>query len=79
MQQSTLLVVTLFLLNLLEVSLLVAMAADTVGGRVEDLCQLAGRLHGLAEQAQGPGTVILSRFVGLFLLNLPCADKDDTV
>ena len=26
-----------------------------------------------------PGTVILSRFVGLFLLNLPCADKDDTV
>ena len=24
------------------------------------------------------GTVILSRFVGLFLLNLPCTDKDDT-
>ena len=24
------------------------------------------------------GTVILSRFVGLFLLNLPCADDDDT-
>ena len=26
----------------------------------------------------GLGTVILSRFVRLFLLNLPCADKDDT-
>ena len=29
--------------------------------------------------AQPDGTVLLlSRFVGLFLLNLPCADKDDT-
>ena len=31
------------------------------------------------QQAEYAGTVILSRFVGLFLLNLPCADKDDTV
>ena len=31
------------------------------------------------ELLKSQGAVILSRFVGLFLLNLPCADKDDTV
>ena len=37
------------------------------------------RLPVVGPGAGGQGTVILSRFVGLFLLNLPCTDEDDTV
>ena len=55
--------------------------------RVRSDAALALALHSAASREAGPagpvvyldrGTVILSRFVRLFLLNLPCADKDDT-
>ena len=29
-------------------------------------------------ERKDPQVLLLSRFVGLFLLNLPCADEDDT-
>ena len=46
-----------------------------IGNTVEGTTEIDGEHHDRAHMQ----VLLLSRLVGLYLLNLPCADKDDTV